>query len=102
MLKPMSWREGMALAVVSRDPTRPARRPRLAQLRPVVENDRLPYSVELWDPDGAAVEQLLALTSTAWIGQAAFYAAAREYPDRYITLRRGQQTLNRWNTGRSE
>jgi hypothetical protein len=51
-------------------------------------NDReLDYRVELWDPTWTYVEQLLAVTAHGSIGFAAYYAAIKEYPDRYITLR---------------
>src|SRR5690348_11805884 len=57
----------------------------------------LPYTVELWNEAKTAVELLLAVTASGSIGHAAFYAAAREWPDRYITLRHKQAVLNRWN-----
>jgi hypothetical protein len=49
--------------------------------------EELPYKVELWDDKKQGVELVLAVTAHASIGYAAYYAAAREYPDRYITLR---------------
>lgn len=60
-------------------------------------NEDLPYRVELWNAEKTAVEQVLAVTSSASIGQAAFYAAAREYAERYVTLRHKQAVINRWN-----
>jgi len=61
------------------------------------KGDDLPYRVELWNAEKTAVEQVLAVTASPSIGQAAFYAAAREYADRYVTLRHKQAVINRWN-----
>ena len=61
------------------------------------ENEDLPYKVELWNPQRTAVEQVLAITANASIGYSAFYAAARDYFDRYITLRHKNTIVNRWN-----
>ncbi len=61
------------------------------------EREDLPYKVELWNEAKTAIEQVLAVTSSASIGHAAFYAAAREHPERYITLRHKQAVINRWN-----
>ena len=59
-------------------------------------NDReFDYSVELWDPTRTFVEQVLAVTMHGSIGYAAYYAAIREYPDRYITLRHKGGILSR-------
>ena len=57
----------------------------------------LPYKVELWDEARQTVEQLLAVTASGSIGYAAFYAATREYPNRYITLRHKNNVVSRWN-----
>jgi hypothetical protein len=57
----------------------------------------LPYRVELWDEAKSGVEQVLAVTANGSIGYAAYYAATREYPDRYITLRHKQSIVSRWN-----
>ena len=59
--------------------------------------DDLPYRVELWNEEGTAVEQVLAVTADSSIGYAAYHAAAREYPDRYLTLRHQNRILSRWN-----
>jgi hypothetical protein len=64
------------------------------------ESDDLPYRVELWDQAGASVEQVLAVTANGSIGFAAFYAATREFPDRYITLRHNNSIVSRWNAPR--
>lgn len=57
----------------------------------------LPYRVELWDDARSTVEQVLAVTANAGIGYAAYYAATREYPERYITLRHKNAVVSRWN-----
>ena len=57
----------------------------------------LPYRVELWDASKQEVEQVLAVTVNASIGYAAYYAATREHPDRYITLRHKGGIVSRWN-----
>lgn len=72
--------------------------------RRVVRSDRatasredLPYKVELWDESRSSVEQVLAVTAHGSIGYAAYYAAAREYPDRYVTLRHKNSIISRSN-----
>jgi hypothetical protein len=57
----------------------------------------LPYKVELWDAAKKSVEQVLAVTANGSIGYAAYYAATREYPDRYVTLRHKNGIVSRWN-----
>jgi hypothetical protein len=57
----------------------------------------LPYRVELWDESRSTVEQVLAVTANAGIGYAAYYAATRENPHRYITLRHKNAVVSRWN-----
>jgi hypothetical protein len=57
----------------------------------------LPYKVELWSPTKTKVEQVLAVTASGSIGYAAFHAATREFPDRYITLRHKGTVVSRWN-----
>ena len=57
----------------------------------------LPYKVELWDEQKKSVEQVLAVTASSSIGYAAYYAATREFPDRYITLRNKNDIVSRWN-----
>ena len=61
----------------------------------------LPYKVELWDARGASVEVVLAVTASASIGYAAFFAATREHPDRHITLRHKNNVVSRWAGGTS-
>lgn len=60
-------------------------------------HEDLPYKVELWDLDKKAVEQVLAVTASGSIGYAAYYAAAREYPDRYVTLKHKNRIVARSN-----
>jgi hypothetical protein len=57
----------------------------------------LPYKVELWDEAKTSVEQVLAVTANASIGYAAYYAATREHPDRYVTLRHKNSIVSKWN-----
>lgn len=61
------------------------------------EREDLPYKVELWDERKAGVEQVLAVTANASIGYAAYYAATREFPDRFVTLRHKNGIVSRWN-----
>lgn len=61
------------------------------------ERDDLPYKVEIWDTEKTSVEQVIAVTASAGIGYAAFYAAAKEFPLRYITLRFKNRVVTRWN-----
>lgn len=63
---------------------------------PVMGED-LPYKVEIWDASKQVVEQVLAVTASSSIGYAAYYAATREYPDRFVTLRHKGSILIRWN-----
>jgi hypothetical protein len=65
--------------------------------KPTPKREDLPYRVELWNVAKTAVEEVLAITRSASIGYAAFYAAMREYPDRYLTLRDKTGIVNRWN-----
>ena len=80
----------------SRSRSQPKRPPKSGSSGPL-ENEDLPYKVELWNSERTAVEQVLAITANASIGYSAFYAAARDYFDRYITLRHKNTIVNRWN-----
>ena len=62
-----------------------------------LEQDELPYKVEIWDDGKASVEQILAVTASPSIGYAAYYAATREFPSRFITLRHKNSIISRWN-----
>jgi hypothetical protein len=68
--------------------------------RPSATPDELPYLVELWDEDRKIVEQVLAVAAHGSVGYAAYYAALREYPDRYVTLRLRNRTIARSNEPR--
>jgi len=68
-----------------------------APFGPLPSEHALPYKVELWDEAKSYVEQVLAVTAHGSIGYAAYYAATREYPDRYITLRHRGDVVSRWN-----
>jgi hypothetical protein len=72
------------------------KRPKPRSARPK-ETEDLPFKVELWKRDRSAVEQVLAIAANASIGYSAFYAAARDYFDRDITLRHKNTIVNRWN-----
>jgi hypothetical protein len=61
------------------------------------EREDLPFRVELWDEAKSAVEQVLAVTASGSIGYAAYYAAVRDFPLRYITLRHKSSIVSRWN-----
>ena len=61
------------------------------------DREDLPYRVELWNDRKTAVEQVLAVTANGGIGYAAYYAATREFPHRYITLRHKNSIVSRWN-----
>jgi hypothetical protein len=65
--------------------------------RGAAEREDLPYKVELWNAARTAVEQVLAVTANGSIGYAAYFAATREHPDRYITLRHKNRIVSRWN-----
>jgi hypothetical protein len=55
--------------------------------------EELPYRIELWLPDRSAVERVLARAVSAELAQAIFRAAQGEYPQRRITLSKGQATV---------
>lgn len=78
------------------DPDDPYRQvPRFDQDKGGLEE--LPFKVELWDETKQGVEQVLAVTASGSIGYAAYYAAAREYPQRYVTLRHKSRIVSRSN-----
>jgi hypothetical protein len=55
--------------------------------------EKLPYVVELWNGDGAAVEKVLARAARVSLARAIFLAAKGEYPDRRLCLRQGSKVL---------
>lgn len=65
--------------------------------RSSAEREDLPYKVELWDEARKSVEQVLAVTANGSIGYAAYYAATREFANRYVTLRHKNRIISRWN-----
>ena len=67
-----------------------------AEPREALEGD-LPYEVELWSDGRQAVEDKLALSANPGVAYAAFYAATRLFPDRYITLTLNGRILSRFN-----
>ena len=71
--------------------------PQEGAARGTAPRDDLPYKVELWDEDRTSVELVLAVTAHSSIGYAAYHAAMREYPDRYLTLSHRNRVLSRWN-----
>lgn len=62
-----------------------------------IEQEDLAYRVELWDEKKLGVEQVLAFTINASLGYAAYFAATKEYGERYVTLRHRNHILSRWN-----
>lgn len=78
------------------DPEEDSRSPSRSN-RQTAEREDLPFRVELWDDAKQSVELVLAVTANGSIGYAAYYAATREYPQRYVTLRHKNRTVARWN-----
>jgi hypothetical protein len=66
--------------------------------RNALEREDLPFKVELWNAEKTAVEQTLAVTANGSIGYAAYYAATREFAERYITLRHKNIIVSSWNS----
>ena len=62
-----------------------------------VPHEDLPYRVELWDVRKQVVEIVLAVTANTNIGYAAYFAATREHPDRYVTFRHKNRTIMKSN-----
>ena len=61
----------------------------------------LPFVVELWTEDKAAVETILARVQNVSLAHAVFSASRSEYPSRYITLRRGESVIAETGDGRA-
>jgi hypothetical protein len=78
------------------DPGGPTRKAARSN-RPSTAEEDLPYKVELWNESRTSVELVLAVTASGSIGYAAYYAATREYPDRYVTLRHKNNIVSRSN-----
>ena len=94
---PAPARGGGAAWLAAGDDPDDARREPVRLDRMASGREDLPYKVELWDEAKQSVEQVLAVTASGSIGYAAFYAATREYPHRYITLRHKNSIVSRWN-----
>jgi hypothetical protein len=60
-------------------------------------HEDLGYKVEIWNAGKLAVEKVVAITASRAIGFGAYYAAAQEYPNRYITLRYKGSLIASWN-----
>ena len=78
------------------DPEDDQRKPARSD-RPTAGREDLPYRVELWDDAKERVELVMEVTACGSSGYAAYYAATREYPQRYVTLRHKNRTVARWN-----
>ena len=57
------------------------------------QTEQLPYSIELWDDPGRALERVLARALNAQLARAIFLAAQKEHPHGRILLRRGSCTI---------
>ena len=57
------------------------------------DEEELPYRIELWDLRRRKVERVLARAARTALARAIFKAAEQEYPDRHITLRRGNRVI---------
>ena len=57
------------------------------------QTEQLPYSIELWDRFGRALERVLARALNAQLARAIFLAARKEHPHARILLRRGSRTI---------
>jgi hypothetical protein len=55
------------------------------------------FRLELWNGTKTAVERVLAEASHGSIAFAAYHAAIREYPNRYVTLRQHGRVLSSCN-----
>ena len=55
--------------------------------------EKLPYSIELWDSGGQALERVLARALSAQLARAIFHAVQKEHPESRILLRRGPRTM---------
>jgi len=62
----------------------------------LTDGEDLDYRVEVWDAHGEGCEQVVAVSVSASIGFAAYYAAIREYPARTIALRHKGRIVSRW------
>jgi hypothetical protein len=65
------------------------------------ELEDLPYRVEVWDETGSYPEILVAISVSAALAYAAYYAAAREFFGRDVTLKLRGETLSHWRVRRN-
>ena len=69
-------------------------KPDVVRLGGKASSEKLAYRIELWgEPDGAAVERVLARALNAQLARAIFRAVLTEHPGRRITLRSGARLL---------
>lgn len=54
------------------------------------------YRLEMWNQSGKRVEKTLAESVDSRVAYAAYFAAAREFPMRYLTLTQDERVLARW------
>ena len=57
----------------------------------------LPYKVEVWNAAGEDVERVVAVTASATVGYAAYYAAATENFGRVVTLTFKGRVMSKWS-----
>ena len=55
--------------------------------------DELPYWIELWKTESRHVERVLGRAASAQLARAIFTSAQSEFPDRRITIRRGEEMV---------
>lgn len=61
-------------------------------------HEELPYRIELWrDGKGEDVEKVLARAQSAHLARVTFKAAKDVHPERRITLRKGNRTIEESN-----
>jgi hypothetical protein len=60
---------------------------------PIAQNEKLPYSIELWDRNAHSLQRVLARAFNSVLARAIFKAARTEHPERRILLRRGTRTI---------
>ena len=65
------------------------------------EFEDLPYRVEVWDETSEGPEVLVAVSISASLAYAAYYAAAREFFGRDITISHKGAIIAHWRTSRN-
>ena len=79
------------------DRRHPERTARIGGDPAVAPPDELSFRIELWDAAKSRVEAVLAELSHGSIAYAAYHAAVRDYPERYLTLRQHGRILSSCN-----